>query len=168
MTQDVQYRLMVLQRDVPGALHWFEVALARIEQASHRLGGNPALLKTQVWELFSKASPLLAIWLAMKDGQVVGHMLAQVQTWDGRLVGWINQAEMDMVAGRHLKDESLNALENWVHHVNAQLKPNNLGPIRELMMVTRRHGEKVFDPWARHVGFTPELVIYRREVSGIL
>lgn len=162
------YALMAVHRDQPGSAQWFEYAVARIEKMSARLGGNSALAKAQVWELYAKASPLLGLWLAFKVDQPVGHALAQIQSWDGRLVGWVNQVEMDAPAGRALKDTFLTALENWVHVVNHQLKQANQPLVHEILMVTRRGSEKLFDHWARHAGFDPYLTLYRREVKGVL
>lgn len=164
----MSYHLIALQRDQPGAAQLFELAVARIEAMSARMGGNAAMLKAETWELFAKASPLLGLWLAIKDQkEVCGHALAKIQTWDGRLVGWINQVEMDTVAGRALKDTFLTSLENWVHTVNQQLKPQNIDPVKELMMVTRRGSAANFDHWSRHAGFDPYLTVYRREIKGV-
>jgi hypothetical protein len=137
---------------------------------SHRMGGNAQLLKAQVWELFAKKSPLLGLWLAIRDDQVIGHALAQMQTWDGRLVAWINQVEMDKVAGLALKDDFINSVETWVHMVNQQLKQHNAQAelVKEIMMVTRRGTSTLFDHWSRHAGFDPYLTIYRREVKGVV
>ena len=159
------YYLMFIHRDSPGSPQWFELAIARIEQMSARMGGNATLLKTQVWELYAKASPLLGLWLAFKGEQVVGHALGQIQSWDGRLVAWINQVEMDTIAGKALKDTFLRNTEQWVHAVNRVLKQNNTAPVREMMMVTRRGSSHAFDHWSRHAGFDPYLTIYRREVK---
>ena len=161
------YFLMALHRDQPGSPQWFEHAIARIERMSARLGGNAQLLKAQIWELYAKASPLLGLWLAFKGEQPVGHALAQIQSWDGRLVGWVNQVEMDAPAGRALKDTFLTSLENWVHLVNRHLKQANQPVVHEIMMVTRRGSDKLFDHWARHAGFDPYLTLYRREVREV-
>ena len=163
----VNYSLMPIHRDTPGSAQWFEYAVARIERMSARLGGNAPLLKSQVWELYAKASPLLGLWLAFKGEQVVGHALGQIQSWDGRLVAWINQVEMDAPAGRALKDTFIGALEGWVHLVNRHLKQANQPLVHEIMMVTRRGSEKLFDHWARHAGFDPYLTLYRREIKGV-
>lgn len=159
------YHLLYLHRDQPGHAQLFEHAMTRIEAMSHRLGGNATLLKAQTWELFAKASPLLGCWLAFKDQQVCGHALAQIQSWDGRLVAWINQVEMDTLAGRALKDTFITSVENWVHVVNRELAVSKAEPVREIMMVTRRGTAAQFDHWSRHAGFDPYLTIYRREVK---
>ena len=161
------YHLLYIHRDQPGSAQLFELAMARIEAFSHRLGGNASLLKTQTWELFAKASPLLGLWLAFKKDQIVGHSLAQIQSWDGRLVAWVNQVEMDNVAGKALKDTYITSVENWVHSVNQQLKASQAEPVREIMMVTRRGTTANFDHWSRHAGFDPYLTIYRREIKGV-
>ncbi len=161
------YQLVAIQRDQPGSAQLFEHVIARIERMSARLGGNATLLKSQVWELYAKASPLLGLWLAFKGDQPIGHALGQVQSWDGRLVAWINQAEFDMVATREFKDLYLAALEGWVHTVNRHLKQASQPPIREIMMVTRRGTAKNFDHWSRHSGFDPYLTVYIRHLSGV-
>lgn len=166
-TPPQSYLLMALHRDQLGSPQWFEYAMTRIEAMSARLGGNAQLLKAQIWELYAKASPLLGLWLAFKGDQPVGHALGQVQSWDGRLVAWINQAEFDMTATRDFKDLYINALEGWVHTVNRYLKQANQPVIREIMMVTRRGTAKNFDHWSRHSGFDPYLTVYRREVRGV-
>ncbi len=161
------YLLVPLHRDQPGALQWFEHAMTRVERMSARLGGNAPLLKAQVWELFAKASPLLGLWLAFKGDQPIGHALGQIQSWDGRLVAWVNQVEMDALAGKALKDTFLTSLENWVHVVNQHLKAANQPPVREILMVTRRGTDTLFDHWSRHAGFDPYLTLYRREVREV-
>ena len=161
------YQLLALTRDDPRSLAYLPVVLARIEAMSHRLGGNAILLKNQVWELYAKNSPVLGLWAALDHETVVGHALAQIQGWDGRLVGWVNQVEMDTAAGTALKDTFLIALENWVHMVNASLKQSNQDLIHELIMVTRRASDHGHDHWSRHAGFDPYLYLYRREVKGV-
>lgn len=161
----IGYHLLTLHRDQPESLQYFETAIQRIERMSARLGGNAQLLKSQVWELYAKASPLLGLWMAFKGEHVVGHALGQIQSWDGRLVGWVNQVEMDAPAGRALKDTFLTSLDNWVHLVNRHLKQANQPLVHEIMMVTRRGSEKLFDHWARHAGFDPYLTLYRREIK---
>jgi len=160
------YLLMAIHRDQPGSAQWAEYAIARIEKMSARLGGNATIAKAQVWELYAKASPLLGLWLAFKGDQPIGHALAQIQSWDGNLVGWVNQVEMNMPAGKALKDTFLTALENWVHLVNRHLKQaNHPQLVEDIIMVTRRGSDKLFDHWARHAGFDPYLTLYRRKVQ---
>jgi hypothetical protein len=161
------YSLLGLHRDQPGSAQLFEFIMPRIVRMSDRLGGNSQLLKAQVWELYAKASPLLGLWIAFRNEQPIGHALAQIQSWDGRLVGWVNQVEMDTRAGRALKDTFLVSLENWVHMVNQHLKAANQPLVHELMMVTRRGADQSFDHWSRHAGFDPFLTLYRREVKGV-
>lgn len=160
-----QYNLLFIHRDQPGAAQLFEVAIARVEAMSHRMGGNAKLLKEQTWELYAKASPLLGLWLAVNDTEPIGHCIANIQAWDGRLVAWINQVEMSTLAGKALKDTFLNAVEGWVYSVNQQLIASKAEPVREIMMVTRRGTKANFDHWSRHAGFDPYLTIYRREVK---
>jgi hypothetical protein len=161
------YYFMAIHRDQPGSPQWFEYAMTRIEKMSARLGGNAQLLKAQIWELYAKASPLLGLWVAFKGEQPIGHLLGQVQSWDGRLVAWINQAEMDTHAGLAFKDLFITALEGWVHTINRHLKQANQPLVREIMMVTRRGTAKNFDHWSRHCGFDPYLTVYRREVHVV-
>lgn len=162
----MDYSLLQLRRDQPEALPLFEQLLARIRAMSHRCGGNAVLLSNQVWNLFAADSPLLGLWLAFHRDVVIGHALGQVQSWDGRLVGWVHQVEMSTVAGQALKDKFLVSLEQWVQTANVSLKPTGQSPITELMMVTRRTPNALFDHWSRHAGFDPYLVIYRRPVKG--
>lgn len=162
------YQLVAVQRDQPGSAQLMEYAIGRIEAMSARMGGNATLLKAQIWELYAKASPLLGVWLAFKGDQPVGHALGQVQSWDGRFVAWINQAEFDMVSTKEFRDLYLTTLENWVHTVNRHLKQASQPVIREIMMVTRRGTAKNFDHWSRHTGFDPYLTVYRRAVHGVV
>lgn len=164
---DPVYTVIQVQRDQPGSAQLMEYASGRIERMSARFGGNAALVKSQIWELYAKASPLLGLWLAFKDDQPIGHLLGQVQSWDGHLVGWVNQAELDTVAGHALKDTVLAALDGWIHTVNRHLKQSNQPLIRDIMMVTRRGTAKHFDHWSRHGGFDPYLTVYRRAVHPI-
>jgi hypothetical protein len=160
------YHLIPIHREQPNSAALFAVVIQRIEAMSHRLGGNGAHLKQQVWDLYAKNSSLLGLWAAVKDDQVIGHALGQVQQWDGRWVAWINQVEMDTHAGKALKDTFLTSVENWVHLINQQCQQaNSTDRIREIFMVTRRGAANSFDHWSRHAGFDPYLTIYRREVQ---
>lgn len=161
------YQLVAIHRDQPGSAQLFEHAIARVERMSARLGGNAPLLKSQIWELYAKASPLFGLWLIFKGDQPIGHALVQLQSWDGNLVAWVNQVEMDMPAGRALKDTFLTSLENWVHTVNRHLKQSNAALVDEIIMVTRRGSAKLYDHWARHAGFEPYLTLYHRKVKGV-
>lgn len=164
------YHLVQLHRDQPQSLVWFDVAINRIVAMSHRMGGNATLLKEQVWDLYAKGSPLQGLWLAFKDDQIVGHALGHIQSWDGRPVAWINQVEMDTVAGRALKDAFLQALESWARTVNRLLKETSPTPtyVHEILMVTRRTQPATYDHWSRHAGFDPYLAVYRREIKEYL
>ena len=162
------YHLTAIHRDTPGSTPWFEVAVDRIYTMSRRMGGNADLLKTQIWDLYAKGSPLLGLWLAFKDTEVVGHALGQIQSWDGKPVAWVNQVEMDTIAGKALKDTFLQALESWVRTVNRLVKDSTPTPvyIHDILMVTRRSPQH--DHWSRHAGFDPYLTLYRREVKDYL
>jgi len=118
-------------------------------------------LMATVWALFSQASPLLYLVAAVEveTDRIVGHAMGDIRKWDGKMVGWIGQVEMDQAAGRELVDAFLTHSSNWVHSVNQVLQPQGI-EVDTLIMCTPR----MTDAWARHAGFEPYRVLLKREV----
>ena len=155
------YRLLSLTRDDQASATYLYPLLTRIRLMSHRMGGNPDTLLDEVWKLFAAKSPHLALWVALDAADtLIGHALAELKTWDNRYVLWINQVDMDVHAGRELRDLCLIVLENYVQHLNTLL-PASTPKIKDIIMCTPRMN----DGWARHTGFEPYRAIFRREVK---
>ena len=159
-TSRICFRLVRIERDKPGGPALMELVAPRIKSFSHRWGSDGEALLTEVWGLFAQKSVGLGLWAALDtDESVIGHALATVQMWDRSPVGWVHQVKMDFPATTTLKDGFLGELEGWLKDVNATL--NAQSQIGDLMMCSPR----MKDSWARHAGFMPYRMIYRREVK---
>jgi len=153
-------RLTALHRDIPGSTVLFETAIERIKAFSQRLSQDPSILSNSVWTLYSQGSPLLGLWLARTpEGKVVGHAVGMIEQFEGKYVFWVNQVQMDEVAGRALVEHFLTTIDNFVLAFNQHAKVTGI-TIRDIFMRSRR----TTDAWARHAGFEDYAVIRRREV----
>jgi hypothetical protein len=128
---------------------------------SHRYGTNPAPLEQQIWTMYAQGAVALGLWVAVEDGLVTGHLVAQIQQWDGEWVGWVYQAEFDGPPLRQtVWDHCLIELDDWIREANLAL--NGQAVIRTLMMVTP-HNPKFFE---RRAGFHLDRYLMRRPVKG--
>lgn len=151
-----------LRRDTTGHAQLLEEVLPRIERFSRRFGGDPKAMTELVWNLYAQNSPLLGLCVAMEDDVIVGHVLATITQWDGRMVGWVNQMEMDASCSRPFLDAQLDALDAWVKEVNDWYALQRMPVvIKDVLMQTPR----MSDAWSRHVGFDAYRLICRREVK---
>ena len=152
--------LKALQRDDTGSSQWLDAVTYRIHSFSKRMNGNADVLVNTVWKLYAEKSPLLGLWVWITDDKrLIGHALAKVEEFDGRLVGWVTQVEMDEPATRNEKELGITTLENWVRNLNQLYQAQGI-KVTELMMISKRMN----DPWARHAGFELYRAIFRREV----
>lgn len=142
----------------------YRMALARIHRMSEQHGGDPDALIAEVSTLYVQASPYLGLWVVVHEASVCGHGLAKIERFDGRLVCWITQVEMDAPASAEVRRQWLSELGAWVNELNAQLAPAR---IERYIMATqrtpRRAGE--MDGWTRHAGFNFFRALYAKEVT---
>lgn len=153
--------LVRVHRDVKGSTKFLESAVARIAAMSERHGGDAAWLSQHVWNLFAQRSPLLGLWVRVSQSdEVVGHLVATIQQWDGENVAWIHQAEND---GPPLTQDWWNAciseLTRWVGDVNSALSKEAV-PVRRLLFSTP-HNPKIFE---RRGGFSVYRCLLERRV----
>lgn len=157
--------LIRLERDHKGSAQYLEAAIARIRQFSHLAGGKPDALVATVWKLYGAADKGLGLWVVLEDGEIIGHMLVLLRTWDDEWVGWVTHLEMDAPhqLGRAWIALGLGALEGWVHEVNATPAAASAGiKVERLMMSTFRDA----DAWARAFGFAHHRALCARKVAG--
>lgn len=142
----------------------FDLVVTRIARMSSRFGGEAQALVDTVWRLYAENAPILGLWVAIENGQLVGHVLGMASQWDGRMVAWVNQAEMDEGHSHpYFIEEQLTALDAWVHEMNAWYAEQKAHVvIREEMMQTPWIERA--KAWARGFGFEPYRLICRREV----
>ena len=150
-----------VHRDVKGATKYLEGAVARIASMSERHGGDAAWLSQHVWNLFASRSPLLGLWVRVdRDDEIVGHLVATAQSWDGESVAWVHQAENDgPPLGRDFWDQGVAELNRWVREINASL-PSGAPQVRRLLFSTP-HDPKFFE---RRAGFTVYRHLLERRV----
>lgn len=150
-----------VHRDVKGATRYLEAAVARITAMSVRHGGDAEWLSQHVWNLFAQRSNLLGLWVRTdKNDDVIGHVVATIQQWNGENVAWIHQAENDgPPLDRAFWNRGLAELHTWVASVNASLQPGTQS-VRRLLFSTP-HDPKVFD---RCAGFRVYRTLMEREV----
>src|SRR3990167_11295827 len=86
-----------------------------------RHGGTSGPFLDELWKLYAQRSPALGLWACLREGELVGHMLATIQQWDYEYVGWVNQIEFDVALAQAVWDNGLTELDNWLRGVNAQL-----------------------------------------------
>lgn len=145
------YKLVRVHRDTKGATKYVEEAVSRIAAMSERHGGDAVWLSQHVWNLFAQRSHLLGLWVRVdaKTDEIVGHLIATIQQWDGENVAWIHQAEnegstMDQAAW----NLGLFELKRWVEEVNAAL-PAGTEKVKRMLFSTP-HDPRFFE---RRVGF---------------
>lgn len=151
--------LIRVTRDMPAII---EAVLPRIYEMSHRMGGNALGLISEVMTLLNQGAHAVCIWAVLEgpEHRLVGHAVAQIKEWNGHLVGWVTQVEMDHHAGVRLREQWLLDLDCWVHEGNALLVKAGHAPVTECMMLTKRHSEA----WTRHAAFKEAWWLYKREV----
>lgn len=155
--------LVRVHRDAKGTTKWLEPALERIRAMSARFDGNADALVNDVWKLYAEKSFYLGLFVGLDDEQIVGHVLAFIREWDGRMVGWITQVENDRIAGRDLIDHVLVTLGNWVEEWNFSFKNHGIR-IDDLLFCTPR----MDDAWARHSGFIDYRSIKQRKIPTMV
>ena len=143
----------------------FYAVLPRIHRFSQDFDGDAADLCRQVMTLFLKGTPELGLWVARRNGAIVGHLLAMLAQWDGKMVAWVNQAQMDR--GESHPDfiaQITKALDDWVDEANAWYAAHHVPiVIREQMMQTPWMDRA--EAWTRGFGFQPHRLLCRREVG---
>lgn len=141
---------------------YFATVAQRIAAMSHRFGGPGQAFADQVWIAHAAKDVRTAVWVVLdQDHQIVGHALAQLREWDGYLVGWVSQVEMDVIAGPKLLHQFLDELEQqWLPELNAYLAPANQKVTRMIMASPR-----MTNAWARHAGFHPHQQLFIRDVG---
>ena len=151
--------LVRVHRDAKGTTRWLEPALDRIRAMSSRFDGNPDALVEDVHQRFAKKDPTLGLFVGVEDDQIVGHVLAFIQTHDGKWVCWITQVSHDRRADRALIDTVLATLTDFVEQFNFSFKNHGIQVTRMLFQTPHMH-----DMWARHSGFTPYRYIMARDL----
>ena len=140
--------LIQLHRDHKGSVRWLEPALERVHRMSRRFDGDADALVNQVWKLLAEKSAALGFWVGVEDEQIVGHVLAIVQPFDGRWVLWVTQAENDVRITRAFHDLVLGTLEDFCETFNYSFAAQGL-KLDRMLMTTPRNGAA----WARHSGW---------------
>lgn len=153
--------LVRIHRDAKGTTRWLEPVVARIHAMSARFDGNADALVDDVYKKHAEKSPFLGLFVALDDDEIVGHLLAFVQQWDGRWVSWITQCESDRPVNRAFRDHTLAVVAEWVELFNFSFK--NHGIHVDDMMDCTPH---MSDGWARHSGFTPYRYIMIRKIPS--
>lgn len=137
--------LLRVHRDVKGATKYLEAAVARIAAMSERHGGDGTWLSQHVWTLFAARSPLLGLWVRVDNvGEVIGHLVATVQQWDGENVAWIHQAENDgPPLDRDFWEHGLGELRAWIRSVNTSLPEGT--PAVQRCLFSTPHDPRFFE-----------------------
>ncbi len=154
--------LVRVHRDAKGTTRWLEPVMDRIRAMSARFDGNADALVDDVWKRFAAKDPTLGLFVGVENEVIVGHVLAMIQPWDGRYVGWVTQVEHDHRAGRALIDAVLAVLTDWVEQFNFAFRNTQGVRVDEMIFVTTRPA----DVWAEHSGFTPYRYLMRRAIPG--
>jgi len=154
--------LLRLERDTKGSALHLEAALERVRQFSHLANGKPDALAATVWKLYAANDKGLGLWVVLEDGQIVGHMLVLLRTWDDEWVGWVTHLDIDPPhqLGRAWIDQGLEALDQWAREVNVVGEAAGV-KVTRCMMSTYRDT----DAWARAFGFRDFRSLRVREVS---
>lgn len=139
--------LIRLRRDTKGSTRYVEDAVARIHAMSELHGGDAEWLSQHIWNLYAQRSPLLGLWVRVQDGEVVSHLVATVQTWDGENVAWIHQAQNDGPAmDQPWWNLCVDELKRWIAEVNTAMPQ---AQVRRMLFSTP-HDPKFFE---RRAGF---------------
>ena len=134
-----------VHRDVKGATKYLEATVARIAAMSERHGGDAVWLSQHVWNLFASRSLLLGLWIRVDEhDEVVSHLVATIQVWDGENVAWIHQVENDGTPlDRAFWDRGMSELRSWASAVNVTL-PQGTPPVQRLLLSTP-HDPRFFE-----------------------
>jgi len=151
--------LIQLHRDHKGSLRWLEPALERVHRMSRRFDGDADALVNQVWKLLAEKSAALGFWVGVEDEQIVGHVLAIVQPFDGRWVLWVTQAESDVRITRAFHDLVLGTLEDFAETFNFSFAAQGITLDRMLMTTPRSEVA-----WMKHSGWQPYRSIMSRSL----
>ena len=153
--------LIRVHRDVKGATKYLETAVARIAAMSERHGGDAVWLSQHVWNLFASRSQLLGLWVRIDEkNEVVGHLVATVQVWDGENVAWVHQAENDGTPlDRAFWDRGMSELRSWASTVNATLSRDTT-PVQRLLFSTP-HDPRFFE---KRAGFRVYRTLMERRI----
>lgn len=154
--------IVAIHRDAKGTAAYLEPAVERIEAFSRWAGGDPIPLGNQVWKAFAERSPSLGLWVVVEDGRLIGHLLADIRTWDGRYVGWVLQLQLDgghdAITAAEVAS-TLAAMDTWISTWNAQARG---AEVREILFVTPHETEA----WAKKFGFFKKRDLRSRPVPA--
>src|SRR3990167_6377633 len=92
--------LVRIVRDQKDAHLYVQAAMNRVKATADRHGGTSGPFLDELWKLYAQRSPALGLWACLREGELVGHMLATIQQWDYEYVGWVNQIEFDVALAR--------------------------------------------------------------------
>lgn len=155
--------LVRVHRDAKGTTRWLEPACERIRAMSARFDGNADALVNDVHKQFAAKDPTLGLFVGLDEEQIVGHVLAFIQQYDGRWVCWITQVEHDRRAGRQLIDAVLASLTDFVEQFNYSFKNHGIR-VDDMIFVTPR----MTDAWAEHSGFIPYRYLMSRKIPTVV
>ena len=151
--------LLRIHRDAKGTTRWLEPVCERIRNMSARFDANPQGLVDEVHKRFASKDPALGLFVGIENDEIVGHVLAIIEQYDGRWVAWIKQGEHDGRAGRAVIDAVLACLTEWVEVVNLAFKDHGIHVV-DLLFSTPR----MTDAWLAHSGFLPFRYLMQRKI----
>ena len=137
----------------------FDQVCGRIKKLADRLGGNGSGLVDALWKAFAERDPTKQVWVLCEEGQIIGHLYAELQHKNNEWIVFIIQEEVD--DSTKLKKATIDLivadLMSWAKNLSAQ---HNI-PINRVFMETHQPSEG----WMRRYGFTEYSTIYQRRIT---
>lgn len=149
-----------IHRNVKDAAALLDPVCQRIKAATERYGSEGDSVVTLVLSTYAQRDLRVATWAFLKNGVLVGHLMAKVREWDGEMFAWIHQLEHDGMSTQAQWDAAFAEFSLWVAEVNVAYKAAGQPAIRRIVASTP-HNPKFFE---RRAGFSVWRTLVTREV----
>lgn len=149
--------VIFVHREVPAAWAWMPYVLQRIhnfcEKYDTETAPDDAVALVRAW--FAAGDPHLGLWIAVRDGILVGHIFATPEPIGAARLRYVlvRQAEVD--AGIDLREEAkvvFANIEDWTRRLG----------LSKMIMVTHRDA----DAMARRWGWRQYKAMMYKEIKG--
>lgn len=163
IARDIGDEIVRLTRDDKDAMLYMSAVTERIRAMAVRWGGNVTPFIDELWRLWAMRSPLIGLWVLLRDGRLVGHAVATVQPWEGEHVGWVHQVEADVTLTIDHWRRALAAFDGWATEASTALRAAGQSPLHRLMLCTP-HPPEIF---RRRAGFRLYRTLMDRPIGGV-
>jgi len=139
-----------IHRNVKDAGALLHPVCQRIKTMAERYGPDADTVVTLVMSSYATRDPRVAVWAFVRDGELVGHLMAKVREWDTEHLAWIHQLEYDGTSTQAQWDAAFAEFSSWVTEVNAAYKAAGQPVVIRRTVASTPHNPKFFE---RRAGF---------------